>query len=148
MNMNMDFKALKERAAAAASEATTAVSQFNSLDAMAEEDAYLKTDDLNVKGQNKKEKWVEDLDEEGDNGGGGGAAGSASAVVSAPNTATKPAAHEMTAPSVPPPSGATQQRVICWRTTSHQWDMNQHIKWQMTQKHPPPLHLRRSARSS
>jgi len=107
MNMNMDFKALKERAAAAASEATTAVSQFNSLDAMAEEDAYLKTDDLNVKGQNKKEKWVEDLDEEGDNGGGGGAAGSASAVVSAPNTATKPAAHEMMTPSVPPPLGAT-----------------------------------------
>lgn len=107
MNMNMDFKALRERAAAAASEATNAVSQFTELDALAEADDYLKTDDLNVKGQNKKEKWVEDLGEEGDNGGGGGAAGSASAVVSAPNTATKPAAHEMMTPSFPPPLGAT-----------------------------------------
>ena len=107
MNMNMDFKALRERAAAAASEATNAVSQFTELDALAEADDYLKTDDLNVKGQNKKEKWVEDLGEEGDNVGGGGAAGSASAVVSAPNTAAKPAAHEMMTPSLHPPLGAT-----------------------------------------
>jgi len=92
--MNMDFNTLRERAAAAATDATNIVSQFNALDAMAEEDEYLKTDDLNVAGHNKKEKWVDDLDEGSRNGSG--ATGSASA----PSTATKQAAHaEMTTPA-------------------------------------------------
>lgn len=93
MNMNMDFNKLRERAAAAATEATNIVSQFNELDAMAEEDEYLKTDDLNVTGQNKKEKWVEDLEE--DHHGSGGV----SAPVSAPNTATKQAQAEVMTPA-------------------------------------------------
>ena len=91
--MNMDFNKLRERAAAAATEATNIVSQFNELDAMAEEDEYLKTDDLNVTGQNKKEKRVEDLDED-HNGSGGGPA-----PVSAPNTATKQALADMMTPA-------------------------------------------------
>ena len=96
MNMNMDFNKLRERAAAAATEATNIVSQFNELDAMAEQDEYLKTDDLNVTGQNKKEKWVEDLDE--DHHGKSGS-GSAPVHVSAPNTATKQAPAEMMTPA-------------------------------------------------
>ena len=98
MNMNMDFNKLKERAAAAATEATNIVSQFNELDAMAAEDEYLKTDDLNVKGQNKKEKWVEDLDDEGHGNG------STSVPVSAPNTATKLAHAAMMTPAAGPNS--------------------------------------------
>lgn len=93
MNMNMDFNKLRERAAAAATEASNIVSQFNELDAMAEQDEYLKTDDLNVTGQNKKEKWVEDLDEDHHGSGSG------SAPVSAPNTATKQAPAEMVTPA-------------------------------------------------
>ena len=105
MNMNMDFNKLRERAAAAATEATNIVSQFNELDAMAEEDEYLKTDDLNVTGQNKKEKWVEDLDEDHHGGGGG------SAPVSTPNTATKQALAEMMTPAVPAAAAAVAEPI-------------------------------------